>query len=125
MHKNHPLILSIGYALEGIKYALIKGRNFRIQFGLGAIAVVMGYLTRISAGEWLIIILTISIVLILELVNTAVETVTDMVSTKFHPLAKVTKDISAGAVLVAAFASILIGIIIFLPKLVPIYHPLV
>lgn len=119
MHKNHPLIESISYALEGIKFAFIEGRNFKIQLGFAILVTILGMVLKISSTEWLALILIISSVLILELINTAIETVVDMVSLKFHPLAKITKDCAAGAVLVASFASVLIGIIIFLPKLLP------
>ena len=118
MHKNHPLTESIGYALEGIKFSFIEGRNFKIQIGFAILASLLGFVLKISNAEWLAIILIIAIVLILELVNTAIETVVDMVSLKFHPLAKITKDCAAGAVLIASIASIFIGIIIFLPKLI-------
>lgn len=118
MHKNHPLYISIGYAMEGIKFAFLEGRNFKIQMGFGILAILLGLVLNISAAEWLSLILIIAIVLILELVNTAIETVVDMVSLKFHPLAKITKDVAAGAVLIASSASIFIGLIIFLPKLV-------
>lgn len=117
MHKNHPLVESIGYALEGLKFTFVEGRNFKIQVGFGILVTILGLVLKISNSEWLALILIISIVLILELINTAIETVVDMVSLKFHPLAKITKDCAAGAVLIAAIASIIIGVIIFLPKL--------
>lgn len=117
MHKNHPLIESVGYALEGIKFAFIYGRNFKIQMGFAILISVLGSVLKISSFEWLALILIISSVLILELINTALETVVDMVSLNFHPLAKIAKDCAAGAVLIASFASVLIGIIIFLPRL--------
>jgi diacylglycerol kinase len=117
MHKNHPLIESVGYALEGIKYAIVEGRNFKIQLGFAILISILGGVVSISPTEWLALILIIALVLILELINTAIETVVDMVSLNFHPLAKITKDCAAGAVLVASFASVLIGIIIFVPKL--------
>lgn len=117
MHKNHPLAESIGYALEGIKFAVIEGRNFKIQLGFTVLVSILGYVLKINSNEWLSLILIITLVLILELINTAIETVVDMVSLKFHPLAKIAKDVTAGAVLVASVSSILIGIVIFLPKL--------
>ena len=117
MHKNHPLVESIGYALEGIKFALIYGQNFKIHVGFALLVSILGSVLKINSFEWLSLILMISVVLILELINTAIETVVDMISLKFHPLAKIAKDVIAGAVLVAAIASIIIGIIIFLPKI--------
>lgn len=117
MHKNHPLTESIGYAADGIKFAFAEGRNFKIQIGFAVLTIILGYVLHINSFEWLSIILIIATVLILELINTAIETVVDMVSLKFHPLAKITKDCAAGAVLVASIASIFVGVIIFLPKI--------
>lgn len=117
MHKNHPLVESIGYALEGIKFAILEVRNFKIQLGFAILVSILGYFLKINPNEWLSLILIITLVLILELINTAIETVVDMVSLKFHPLAKIAKDVTAGAVLVASISSIIIGVIIFLPKI--------
>lgn len=117
MHKNHPLVESIGYALEGLRFAFVYGRNFKIQIGFAILVSILGFVVKINSYEWLTLFLIITLVLILELVNTAIETVVDMVSLKYHPLAKIAKDVTAGAVLVAAFGSVLIGIIIFLPKI--------
>ncbi len=117
MHRNHPLAESIGYALEGIRFAYVHGRNFRIQTTFGGLILVLGYMLKISSYEWLALAITIMVVLILELINTAIETVVDMVSKEIHPLAKIAKDVAAGAVLTAAIGSIVVGAIIFLPKL--------
>ena|SRR3972149_9225590 len=117
MHKNHPLAESIGYALEGLKFAFIEGRNFKIQIGFAILISILGIVLKINSSEWLALILIITLVLILELINTAIETVVDMVSLKFHPLAKIAKDVIAGAVLVTSAASVVIGFLIFLPKL--------
>lgn len=108
---------SIGYALEGLTFTFVEGRNFKIQIGFAVLAGILGFVLKISSSEWLTLILITTLVLILELINTAIETVVDMVSLKFHPLAKIAKDVTAGAVLVAAMSSILIGIVIFLPKI--------
>lgn len=116
MHKNHPLLESIGYALEGLKFALIYGRNFKIQLGFAVLVIILGFVLKINPSDWITLVLMISVVLILELINTAIETIVDMISLKFHPLAKIAKDVTAGAVLVAAIASMIIGIVIFLPK---------
>lgn len=117
MHKNHPLAESIGYALEGLKFAFIGGRNFKIQLGFAILITILGFVLKISSSEWLILVLTITIVLILELINTTIETVVDMISLKFHPLAKIAKDVAAGAVLISSIGSIVIGTLIFLPKI--------
>ena len=117
MHKNHPLSESIGYALEGLKFTYRGGRNFKIQIGFALLITILGLVLKIEPSDWLVLTVTIVLVLILELVNTAIETVVDMVSLEINPLAKIAKDVAAGAVLVAAVGSILVGLIIFLPKL--------
>lgn len=117
MHKNHPLAESLGYAIEGLKFTFIEGRNFKILVGFTILVSILGFVLKISSSEWLAIILIITLILILELINTAIETVVDMVSLKFHPLAKIAKDVAASAVLIAAISSIVIGLVIFLPKL--------
>jgi diacylglycerol kinase len=117
MHKNHPLSESVEYAYEGLRFTFINGRNFKIQLGFGTLALLLGYVLKIATFEWVELILIIALVLILEMINTAIETVVDMVSLKFHPLAKITKDCAAGAVLVASIASVFIGFLIFLPKI--------
>ncbi len=117
MHRNHPLAESIGYALEGIRFAYIHGRNFKIQTGFGILVLMLGYVLQVSSFEWIALTLTIMSVLILELINTAIETVVDMVSREINPLAKIAKDVAAGAVLVAAIGSIFVGSVIFIPKL--------
>lgn len=106
---------SFRYAFQGILYAS-KERNMRIHLTCAIIVIIAGFLTHISAAEWLVLILTISLVIGMEMVNTAIEHVVDLVSPEYHPLAKAAKDVAAGAVLVFAVASVFIGAIIFFPK---------
>lgn len=80
------------------------------------IVIIAGLLTGLAIVEWLIIILAITLVIGAEMVNTAIEYVVDLASPEIHPLAKQAKDVAAGAVLVFAMASVIIGLLIFLPK---------
>jgi len=109
------LIKSFGYALEGI-WASFKQQNMRIHLTSALIVVVAGLLTGLSTVEWLIIILMIALVIGAEMINSAIESVVDLASPTFHPLAKQAKDIAAGAVLIFAITSVVIGLIIFVPK---------
>lgn len=109
------LLHSFGYALEGIITAL-KQQNLRIHFASTLIVVIIGLITGLSSIEWLIIIIIISLVIGAEMINSAIESVVDLASPEIHPLAKQAKDIAAGAVLIFAIASVVIGLIIFLPK---------
>ena len=117
MESNHSLAKSFKFAIDGLKTAFTKGRNFRIQISLGAAAVILGMVFKITPFEWLGLILIIASVLILELVNTAIEEIVNMVSPEIQERAKIAKDVSAGAVLVASIAAIFIGAFLFLPKI--------
>jgi undecaprenol kinase len=109
------LIKSFGYAFQGI-FSALKEQNMRIHILSAFIVVIAGLLTGLSYFEWLVIIIIIALVIGAEMINTAIECVVDIASPEIHPLAKQAKDIAAGAVLVFALASVIIGILIFLPK---------
>lgn len=117
MESKHSLLKSFKFAFSGLGMAITKGRNFRIQLFIGVIAVFLGIVFKISNFEWLHLILIISFVLILELINTAIEEIVNMVSPEIQERAKIAKDVSATAVLIASTASIFIGAIIFIPRI--------
>ncbi len=106
---------SFHYAIEGIRFAM-KERNMRIHVTCAVLVTIAGLCSQLSAAEWLVLILTMALVIALEMVNNAIETVVNLVSPEYHALAKAAKDVAAGAVLISAIASIFIGLIIFLPK---------
>jgi undecaprenol kinase len=105
------------YAWTGILTAVKEETHMKIHLFFAFIAILFAIVFHISKTEWLVLLLTIGMVIGLEMVNTAVERVVDLVTKEFHPLAKAAKDIAAGAVLVFAIISVMIGIIIFLPYL--------
>ncbi|MBO4365831.1 MAG: diacylglycerol kinase family protein [Eggerthellaceae bacterium] len=107
---------SFRHAAAGIAHAS-RGRNFRVQSAFGVLAVVLGLWLKISTFEWIAVIICVGVVLGGECLNTALEDIVDMVSPTFHPLAKTGKDCAAGAVLCCAIASLIVGVVIFLPKL--------
>ncbi|GAA4319895.1 diacylglycerol kinase family protein [Mucilaginibacter gynuensis] len=111
------VIRSFGYAFKGIGYAFKTQLNFRIHSVATLIAAAMGFWLRISTAEWLWIILCIAIVLLTELLNTAIETLTDLVSPQYNEKAGHVKDVSAAAVVVSAVFALIVGMMIFLPKL--------
>ena len=113
------LLQSFGYALEGIA-ATARTRNFRIQLAIGVLACMLGAVFHISIVEWLIVIVCIGAVLSGECMNTALEALVDVASPDIHPLAKRAKDAAAGSVLIASIASFIIGVIIFLPRLLEV-----
>jgi diacylglycerol kinase (ATP) len=111
------LFTSFKYAWQGISYAFSTQRNFRIHVGVGSLALSLGLFLNASVVELAIIGLTIGLVLAMELLNTAVESVVDLtVKQSYHELAKIAKDCAAAAVLVSAIAAVLVAGCILLPK---------
>jgi diacylglycerol kinase (ATP) len=112
------LLRSFGFAFKGLRYATLTQLNFRIHLALAFIAVVLGALLQISFAEWQWIMLSITIVLVTELINTGIETLTDLVSPGYHEKAGHVKDVCAASVVIAALFALITGIVIFLPKLI-------
>lgn len=108
---------SFNHAMDGIEFAINHERNIKIEIFMGICASILGFLLKINAVEWAIIVLVISMVICLELVNTAIERAVDLTTKEYQELAKAAKDVSAGAVLVMSMFSVVIGIIIYLPKI--------
>ena len=116
--KNNRLIQAMRHALAGVWSVLRYERNMRIHLLLGVIAVILGIILKISELEWLWIILAIFFVMISEFANTVAEGLTDLiVKNHYDPIAKRIKDVSAGSVLIAAVFAVIIGGVIFLPKI--------
>lgn len=113
------LLLSFKYAGQGVSYAFRTQRNFRIHLMIGAIALSLSIYFQLSAVSCSIISLTIALVLVLELLNSALEAVVDLVvGREFHQLAKIAKDCAAGAVLIAAIAALIIAGVLLLPHII-------
>ena len=112
------LFLSFKYAWAGVRYAFATQRNFRIHTAIGAMAISLGLFLRISAVEMAIVSVTCAIVMVLELLNTAIESLVDLtVKQTYHELAKIAKDCAAGAVLISAIAAVFVAACILLPPL--------
>ena len=113
------LFISFKYAWAGVRYAFATQRNFRIHTIVATLAVSLGFYLRVSAMEMAVITITCAMVMILELINTAIESVVDLtVKQTYHELAKIAKDCAAGAVLLSAIAAVLVASFILLPPLV-------
>jgi diacylglycerol kinase len=108
------IIKSFSYACNGIKLCFKLGINFNIHLFAAALAVLLALLLRISKTEWALLVLMIALVI-------AIEQLCDKMEPDFHPLIKIVKDIAAGAVLVIAACSIIIGDIIFLPAIANLF----
>ena len=116
VEKKDPLKKSFGYAFEGISTCIKKERNMKIHCTVAVLVVVAGAILGLSVLEWCICLILFGLVMALELVNTAVEAVVDLVTEERKPLAKIAKDAAAGAVLIAAIMAAIAGSIIFVPK---------
>lgn len=110
-------IASFGYAFSGLRYTLRTQRNARIHVAIAIFAILMGILLHISAVEFAIIFVAILIVFTAELFNTVFELCVDLASPNYHELAKIAKDVAAGAVLLSAILSVIIGLFVFGPHL--------
>ena len=114
--KKAPLYKSFGYAFEGIFTCIRNERNMKIHCTAAVLVVIAGLILGLSVTEWCICLGLFGLVMALERVNTAVESVVDLVTEERKPLAKVAKDTAAGAVLIAAIMAAVIGLIIFVPR---------
>ena len=112
------VLKSFKYAFSGISYVLKTSRNFKIQLIFAVTSLMIGSLLQISQSNYVILIATVMSVLILEILNTSIESIVDLVVKKeFSGLAKISKDTSAGAVLLASINSVIIAVYIFFPKI--------
>jgi diacylglycerol kinase len=117
-------IKSVDFALQGMMQFFSKQRNAKLQTVMGITAITLGFIVSISPYQWLLVLFCIGLVISLEMINSAIEIFCDMVTTDFHPKIKIIKDVAAGAVLVASLASLVIGLIIFIPALTNFLHSL-
>ena len=108
---------SFRFALEGLAYSWRTQRHLRVHAGVAALVVGVGLVVGLRPAEWAVLVAMIALVGALELVNTVVEVVVDLVSPEYHPLAKIAKDVAAGAVLLAAACAVVVGVLILLPPL--------
>ena len=115
--KRKKLRNSFKYAFEGIKEAWKTEQNLKIHFIIMFLVIIAGFVFKITAMEWIVCLLLFALVISLELINTAIETTVDIAMPEINEKAKYAKDIAAGAVLFSAIISVIVGLIIFLPKI--------
>lgn len=109
---------SFKYAFNGLKIVFQEEHNARIHLAISLIVIVCGLIFKISSTEWMIICLAIGLVVSMEIINSAIENLADFVSPSSSNRIKKVKDLSAAAVLICAIVSLIIGILIFLPKII-------
>jgi diacylglycerol kinase (ATP) len=117
-HHGSRIVRSFGFAVEGLATIVRTQPNFWVHLVAATLALALGVFLKLSAPELGLVVLTIGLVLVVESINTAVETVCDLVSPGHHALVKRAKDISAAAVLIAALAAVTVALLLFGPRLV-------
>lgn len=117
-YKAESFFKSQGYARNGLKLILKNEKNFRREIIIAVVVIALGFILNISHFEWIAISLVISMVLISEAINSAIEALCDAVSQDFKINIKYAKDVSAGAVWLSAFVSFVTGLIVFLPYII-------
>ena len=115
-------IAGFGYAFSGLWYALRTQRNARVHVAIAILAILLGIILHISAVEFAMIFVAITAVFMAEMFNTVFELCIDLASPEYHPLAKIAKDVSAGAVLLSAILAVVIGLLVFGPHLWSLIH---
>jgi diacylglycerol kinase (ATP) len=115
--RRSNLLTSFKYAFAGLWYVVRTQRNARIHLSVTAVVVVLGLCLGLSWTEWAIIALTIGLVLAAEAFNTVAEAAVDLVTAEYNPLAKIAKDVAAGAVLLTAITAAIVGLLILGPPL--------
>ncbi|MBI3385375.1 diacylglycerol kinase family protein [Candidatus Gottesmanbacteria bacterium] len=118
-HRHHHI--SLKSAFSGIELVIKTELNAKIIIAMGVIVIFFGLLFNINYVEWLTVALTITMVVVSEMINTSIEAVTDLVTNQWHQEAKTAKDVAGGMVLVASAAAAIIGLIIFLPKFLNLF----
>ncbi|WP_343558773.1 diacylglycerol kinase family protein [Sphingobacterium sp.] len=115
-------IRSFSYAFNGLKIIWREEHNFRVHLLAAVLAIALSWGLRISPYEWLAIVFSIGFVLVCELLNTALENLADFVCPEKNPNIKRIKDIAAAAVMLSSLTALLIGLLIFVPKLLSLAH---
>ncbi|MEC0181433.1 diacylglycerol kinase family protein [Paenibacillus peoriae] len=123
--RRQPWRMTFRYAAEGMIYALRTQVNMRIHVVVALLVIIAGLYLRISRLDWLFVCVAMALVIVAELINTAVEAAVDLISPDIHPLAKAAKDTAAGAVLLAAVFAVIIGIFVFYNPLLTLIRQLI
>jgi len=117
MNNKYTIWESFHFAFEGFRYALQTQRNLRIQLIVAVAVIAISTFLPMQLIEWALLFVLIALVIVAEILNTAIEKTIDLIVKEFDPLAKTIEDLSAAAVLFIAFTTVIVGSLIYLPKL--------
>ncbi|MBR1385963.1 MAG: diacylglycerol kinase family protein [Bacilli bacterium] len=120
-YKSKNIIDSFKHAFDGLAYSFKKTKNLLVDVVFAVLVITAGFVFKVSLIEWAVLLLCIALVMSLEMVNTALEEAVNLAMPNLHPIAKISKDVSAGAVLFSAIISVVIGLIIFMPKFIGLF----
>lgn len=120
MQRSTNLLKSFSYAFDGIKIALKYNRNLRIHFVIAALVIILSFILNISAFEFSLVLVVILFVIVAEMMNSVIEEMVNLIIKEHAQEAKIAKDVAAGMVLIAAISSVIIGLLIFVPHLLPL-----
>jgi diacylglycerol kinase (ATP) len=116
MRRPPSIIESFNYAIEGVVHVLRTQRNLRIHFAVAVVVLVLAAAVGVSKLELIVLLISIAFVLVAEMINTAIESAIDAATTSFDPMAKLAKDIAAGAVLIASVNAVAVAYLVFAGK---------
>jgi len=122
--KRQSLIKAFNCAIDGIIYTFKHERNMKIHYLVAALILIASLFFDFSKQEMLLLLFAVSLVVISEMFNTAIEKAVDIITDEYHPLAKISKDVAAGAVLIASLNSVVVGYILFFDKIDDLSHSL-
>lgn len=114
---NRSLLERFNHAVSGIIIAFSTERNFKIHYGIAIFVILLSLFFDFSRTEFLLLLFSVSLVIVSEMINTAIERTIDLITKDYHPLARLVKDVSAGAVLISAINSIVVGYLLFFDRL--------
>ncbi len=120
-YKSKNIIDSFKHAFDGLIYSFKSTKNLIIDTVIALLVVIAGFIFKVNLTEWAILLICMALVMSLEMVNTAVEEAVNLAMPNIHPIAKISKDVSAGAVLFSAIISAVIGLLIFIPKFIELF----
>ena len=118
-HKGlNRIIFSSKYSIEGLAYAYKTEKSLVLHSILSTCAIILGFVLNISINQWIVLLIALGVILMIELLNTAIEAVVDMVTLEYNELAKIAKDCGSAGAFVASIIGLIIALVIFIPKII-------